>query len=333
MTYHFVLLSLVATSVVTAPLLAQRAEPTSLPPLKVIDVRYMNRKANACADFNEFANGTWLATDTIPAAYANTGVGRDMGDRNELVVRSVLYDAMKKRASLPPASTERKLGTYYASCMDSAAAERAGLSSIKPELDSIDAMRTRADLVRQIAAAHMRGIDVAFGYGPDVDPHDAQHYLGGFGAGGLGLPDRDYYTKKDPSSDSLRTSYVNHIAKMLSMTGESDATARADAQKILALETELANATLTRVDRRDPSAVDHPMTLAKFHELAPNIDWTQYFHDVGLGVPAKKLNVAEPKFYEELNTLVASTPMETWKAYLRFHTVSDAARWLSTPFV
>jgi len=330
MTIRFALLGLLAAS----PALAQRTDtPTSLPPLKVIDVRYINRKANACVDFNEFANGAWLATDTIPAAYANTGVGRDMGDRNELVVRSVLDDAMKKRASLPATSTERKLGTYYATCMDSAATERAGLSPIQPELNAIAAVRTRDDLVRQIAAAHMRGIDVAFGYGPDVDPHDAQHYLGGFGAGGLGLPDRDYYTKKDPSSDSLRTFYVDYIAKVLTMAGEQDATAREDARNILALETQLANATLTRVARRDPSAVDHPMTLAKFHELTPNLDWTQYFHDVGLTVPAKKLNVAEPKFYEELNRLVASTPIETWKAYLRYHTIDDASRWLSTPFV
>src|SRR5579884_1266198 len=144
MTARFALLAPLAL-LAASPLLAQRAEtPTALPPLKVIDVKYMNRKANACVDFNEFANGAWLATDTIPAAYSSSGVARDMSDRNELVVRSVLDDAMKRRASLPPASTERKLGTYYATCMDSAGAERAGLSPIKPELDAINAMSSRA---------------------------------------------------------------------------------------------------------------------------------------------------------------------------------------------
>jgi putative endopeptidase len=316
---------------------AQRAEtPASvvpLPPLKVIDVKYMNRKANACVDFNEFANGAWLATDTIPAAYSSSGVSRDMSDRNELVVRSVLDDAMKRRGSLPATSTEHKLGTYYATCMDSAGAERAGISPIKSELSAIDAMKTRADVLREIAAAHVRGTDAAFGYGPDVDPHDAQHYLGGFAAGGLGLPDRDYYTKTDPSSDSLRTFYVNHITALLTMAGQSQAAAHADAQKILALETALANATLTRVARRDPSAIDHPMTLAQFRTMTPNIDWTSYFKDVGLKVPARKLNVAEPAFYKRLNELMASTPISTWKAYLRYHTIADASPWLSTPFI
>ncbi|HEX4682398.1 MAG TPA: M13 family metallopeptidase [Gemmatimonadaceae bacterium] len=317
-----------------APVAAQHADaPTSLAPLKVIDVAFMNRKANACVDFNEFADGAWLATDTIPAAYSSSGVARDMSDRNELVVRSVLDDAMKKRGTLPATSTERKLGTYYATCMDSAGAERAGLSPIKPQLDAIDAMTTKADVLRQIAAAHVRGIDAGFAYGPDVDPHDALHYLGGFGAGGLGLPDRDYYTKTDPSSDSLRTFYANHITTLLSMAGEAQANARADAQKIIAFETELAKATLTRVARRDPSAIDHPMTLAQFHTLTPNIDWAAYFRDVGLSAPANKLNVAEPEFYKRLNALIASTPMDTWKAYLRYHTVADASAWLGTPFV
>ncbi|HXT16438.1 MAG TPA: M13 family metallopeptidase [Gemmatimonadaceae bacterium] len=314
-------------------LASAQAAKTSLAPLKVIDVAYMNRKANACVDFNEFANGAWLATDTIPAAYSTSGVGRDMSDRNELVVRSVVEDAMAKRASLPATSTEHKLGTYYATCMDSAGAERAGVTPLQPELDAIAAMKTSADVMHQIAAAHVRGVDAGFGYGPDVDPHDAQRYLGGFGSGGLGLPDRDYYTKTDPSSDSLRTVYLNHITTLLTMSGEPAATAHSDAQKIIALETELAKATLTRVARRDPSAIDHPMTLSQFRAITPNVDWAAYFHDVGLNAPVNKLNVSEPEFFKRFNSLVASTPVDTWKAYLRYHTIADGAPWLSSAYV
>jgi putative endopeptidase len=309
------------------------AAPAPLTPLKVIDVSYMDRHANACADFNEFANGAWLAHDTIPASYSSSGVARDMSDRNELVVRSVLDDALAHRASLPTSSTTRKLGIFYATCMDSAAAERAGISPIAPELRAIDAISTRAALLDAIATMHVRGADVAFGYGPNVDQHDAAHYIGGFGSGGLGLPDRDYYTTTDPSSDSLRTFYVAHVAKILTMSGEPAARAEGEAKRILALETALAKATLTRVEARDPAATDHPMALASFRTMTPHIDWTEYFHDIGLTVPESKVNVAEPRFFTRVDQLLATTSLDDWKAYLRYHAVQDASPWLSTPFV
>jgi len=189
--------------------------PKPLAPLKVIDTSYMDRSVKACVDFFSFANGMWVKRDTIPPDYSNSGVARDMSDRNELVVRSVLDDVMKRRASLPAASTPRKLGTYYASCMDSVGAEREGMTPIKPQLAAIDAVNSRTALLRQMATMQMAGAVAGFAYGPDVDPHDAGHYLGGFDAGGLGLPDRDYYTLKDPSSDSLRIFYVDHIVKVL----------------------------------------------------------------------------------------------------------------------
>ena len=304
-----------------------------LAPLKVIDTSYMDHSAKACVDFFAFANGAWVKRDTIPPDYSSSGVSREMGDRNELVVRSVLDDAMKRRTSLPAQSTERKLGTYYASCMDSASAEREGIAPIKPQLAAIDAVSSRSALLRQMAKLQMNGASAGFSYGPDVDPHDAGHYLGGFDVGGLGLPDRDYYTKTDPSSDSLRTFYVDHIVKVLTLAGEDAARARAEARKILALETELAKASLTRVARRDPASLDHPMTLEKFGQTTPNLDWPAYFREVGLGAPLKKVNVTEPAFFKRLDALITSTPLDDWKAYLRFHAIDESAAWLSTPFV
>src|SRR5689334_13002872 len=172
-----------------AGLAAQKA----LSPLKVIDPSFMDKGVKACVDFFSFANGAWFARDTIPAAYSSSGVTRDMSDRNELAVRSVLDDAMSKRASLPAQSTTRKLGTFYATCMDSSAAERDGLSPVKPFIGSIDSISTRPQLVATIGHLQMAGADVGFSYGAQVDVHDASHYIAGFDAGGLGLPDRDYY--------------------------------------------------------------------------------------------------------------------------------------------
>ena len=307
--------------------------PKPLVPLKVIDTSYMDRSVKACVDFFSFANGAWVKKDTIPPDYSSSGVSRDMSDRNELVVRSVLDDVMKRRASLPAQSTPRKLGTYYASCMDSTGAEREGISPIKPQLAAIDSVSSRTSLLRQMARMQVTGAVGGFSYGPDVDPHDAGHYLGGFDAGGLGLPDRDYYTLTDPSSDSLRTAYVDHIVKVLTLAGEDATRARNEAKKILALETELAKASLTRVARRDPAALDHPMTLEKFGQTTPNLDWPVYFREVGLAAPLKKVNVTEPNFFKRLDALISSIPLDDWKAYLRYHTIDASAGWLSTPFV
>jgi putative endopeptidase len=322
-------LSAVALAVASAPASGQKA----LPPLKVIDPAYMNRSAKACVDFFDFANGGWFAHDTIPPAYSSSGVGRDMSDRNELAVKSVLDDAMSKRASLPAQNTTRKLGTFYATCMDSAAAERDGFSAVKPILTSIESIKTRPELIATIGHMQMGGADVGFSYFAQVDVHDAAHYIAGFDAGGLGLPDRDYYTKTDKSSDSTRTFYVDHITKLLTLSGEDAGKARADARKILALETELAKASLTRVARRDPAATDHVMTMAKFRETSPNVDWATYLKGVDVTVSVAKVNVAEPAFFKRLDALITNTPLEDWKAYLRYHALSSSASYLSKPFV
>ncbi|HET6762515.1 MAG TPA: M13 family metallopeptidase N-terminal domain-containing protein, partial [Longimicrobiaceae bacterium] len=177
-------------------------------PLKVVDTAYMDRSANACTDFFQFANGGWLKRDTIPAAYSSSGVGRDMGDRNELVVRRVLDEAVARRATLAEGSTERKLGTFYGSCMDSTAIEAAGVRPLQPQLDRIAAVRTRAALIATVAELQKTGANVLFAYNPDVDPHDAAHYLAGLHAAGLGLPDRDYYVNTGAAADSTRDAYV-----------------------------------------------------------------------------------------------------------------------------
>src|SRR5471032_710853 len=148
-----------ALAVAFLPAGAQRVAdaPTSLPPLKVVDANYVNRQANACVDFFDFANGAWLVKDTIPAAYSSSGVGRDMNDRNQLVVRSVLDDAVARRASLPATSSTRKLGTFYATCMDSAATERAGFDSLKPALADIDAVSSPQSLLAEVAKLQVAG--------------------------------------------------------------------------------------------------------------------------------------------------------------------------------
>jgi putative endopeptidase len=174
---------------------------------------------------------------------------------------------------------------------------------------------------------------VAFRFGPDVDAHDAEHYVASFGQGGLGLPDRDYYTTEGASADSTRGAYVAHLTQLFVLTGEAQARAERDARAVMALETEMAKASMTRVAMRDPAATDHPMTMRQLDTLTPRMPWPRYFHAVGLTAPVTKVNVGMPEFLQRVNQLLAATPLAQWRAYLRAHVISEASSWLSTPFV
>lgn len=307
--------------------------PDVTAPLKVIDTAYMNRHANACVDFFDFANGGWRAHDTIPAAYSSSGVTRDMSDRNELAVRSVLDEAMARRAGAPAGSTPRKLGTFYATCMDSTAAEAAGAAPIRPWLAAVDSVSSPRGLLPAMAALQRNGANVGFFYSPDGDPHDAAHYIVDLNQGGLGLPDRDYYTDSGSEADSTRRAYVAHVAKLFTLTGASSPQAESDAGAVLELETEMAKASLTRVALRDPAATDHSTTTGQLATLTPGLDWPGYFRTIGITAPVQRLNVAEPDYFKRLARLVDSVPLSTWRAYLRYHAISSVASWLSTPFV
>jgi len=312
---------------------ASTAQTAQLPPLKVVDPSYMDTTVKACTDFNLYANGGWLKRDTIPPAYSETGVFKDMADRNELVVRSVLDEALAKAKSLPDTSTEYKLGTFYGTCMDSSAAESAGVSPIAPQLASIDSITSAAALISEAARLQMAGTNVLFRYGPSVNAHDAEHYIADFDRGGLGMPDRDYYLNPAASADSMRRAYRAHVTTMLVLGGEDSAAAARDADRVMSLETAMATAQLPRVARRDPKATDHQMAFAKLHELAPDVDWAAYLRDVGLASPVSLVNVGEPAYYKALDALVAKRPLEDWRAYLRYHALSSAAPWLSSAFV
>jgi putative endopeptidase len=332
----FAALSLLALVPATAP--AQAPAPAAPPgpathPLRVVDPAFMDTTVSACTDFFEFANGGWLKHDTIPAAYASSGVVRDMSDANDLVVRSVLEDAAARRETLPDTSTEAKLGRFYATCMDSTLDDSAGLDPLRPWLAEIDGIRARARLLPVIAALQRRGANVVFRYSPDADPHDASHYMAWLSQSGLGLPDRDYYTNAGASADSIRRRYLDHVARYLTLAGESEAQAARDAGLVMALERALAEASLKRVQLRNPAATDRPMSPAQLGALARNVSWPGYFRSIGLAPPVRRINVAEPEFVRRVGALLATAPLPQWRAYLRFHLIAAFAPWLSTPFV
>jgi len=303
-----------------------------IPPLKVFDPAYMDTTVHACRDFFAFANGGWLKRDTIPAAFSSSGVTKDMSDRNQLVVRSVLDDAMASRHSEPANSTKAKLGTFYASCMDSTLAEKQGIEPINAQLAAIAAVNSRPALVSEIGALQRVGVNVVFNFGPSADPKDAAHYIAWVSQGGLGMPDRDYYTKTDPASDSLRNKYVAHVSRLFVLAGETANDASADAHRVMALETDLAKASMTRVAMRDPNATYHKTSLTDLERMAPGLEWPSYLHSVGVTVPVNVLNVEQPAFITRASDLVRTAPLDQWRAYLRYHLISTASPWLSSPF-
>jgi putative endopeptidase len=301
--------------------------------LQVVDVSFIDSLVKPCVDFFQYAVGAWLAHDTIPAAYSNSGVGKEMADNNEAVLHVVLDDLAARRASIPADSATHKLGVFFETCMDSAAAETAGVNPILPLLAGIDSIDSQEKLLKEIAHLQMLGVDALFGFGPGADPHDAAHYMAWFSQAGLGLPDRDYYFAKGAAADSTRALYLDHVTQLLMLAGEPAADAARDAAQIMALETVLAKASMTRVAMRDPAATDHPLTMVQVSASTPKVAWSDYLQDVGVTVPIARVNVAQPLFLKQIGIALDSVPLATWRSYLRAHLIARAASWLSTPFV
>ncbi len=281
-----------------------------------------------CRDFDQFANGRWRATFVMPASYSRYGAFTEVADRNQQILLGIVTKAAAKKAKR--GSDEAKLGDYWSSCMDSAAAEKAGLEPVKPLLTAVNGMKSTADLPRQVAWFHSHGIGTAFGWFGNQDAKNSSRVIAHASQGGLGLPDRDYYLKTDSASVAQRAEYVAHMGRMFVLSGEEEVAARSQANAVLSLETALARASMTNVQRRDPKATYHVMPAESLQLLTPNFAWKPYL-DGRLKHP-DVVNVMQPEFFRALNQLIIDTPLDTWKAYLRWSVLSDAAPTLTKAF-
>ncbi|MDP9038393.1 MAG: M13 family metallopeptidase, partial [Acidobacteriota bacterium] len=227
---------------------------------------------------------------------------------------------------------QQKVGDYFAACMNLEAIDRLGMAPLKPGLARIDGLTTRPALIAAVAGLHhdLPGTYL-FNSGTGQDAVDSSTVIVELGAGGLGLPDRDYYLKTDAKSEEIRGKYRAYIAKLLAMTGEPEAHAKVDADAVLKVETALAKASLTRVERRDPHKTYHKMTLAELKELAPAMDWPVYFRTQGAG-EFGSLNVSQPEFMKAVDAELTTEPLDVLRAYLRFHVATAEAVGLSAPF-
>jgi putative endopeptidase len=313
----------------TSPL-APAPAPAPAQHARGLDLADLDTTCLPCRDFYRYANGGWLARTTIPAVYPAWSSFDELRDRNESVLRRLLAAAAAD-TSAPQGSNTRKLGLFYATCMDSAHADADGVRPLQPELDRIAAVASRADLVAEIGRLHRAAVPVLFGLRADQDAKQSTQIIAIVSQGGLGLPDRDYYTKTDTASERLRQAYIDHQARLLELLGETAAPARADARTVLTIETALATVSMTRVELRDPNATYHKMTVAELGALAPAFAWGDYLRGAG-PITIDALNVAQPRFFREVNRLLADVPIADWQAYLRVRLVSWAAPWLDSRF-
>jgi putative endopeptidase len=294
-----------------------------------LDLSAIDKSANPCQDFYQFANGSWLANNSIPAAYPAWGVASVLSEQNQEAIHQIVEEAAHN-TSAPKGSNEQKVGDYYASCMAEDKIEAEGIKPLQPELDLINKIKDQRDLQTEFAHLTGVGVSVPFGSGSTQDFKNAAEVIFGVNQGGLGLPDRDYYF--DEKRKPIRDEYVKHVAKMFELLGNAPDRAAAEAQTVMGLETKLAEASMTRVDRREPSNIYHRMTLTELQQLTPHIDWAAFFKGVGFTQKAD-INVAQPNFFKALDQQLTTAPIEDWKTYLRWHRINAAASALSKKFV
>ncbi len=311
-----VLLGLAAT-----PMLAQQAPG--------FDPGALDRTADPCVNFYQYACGGWMAANPLPADQSRYGRFDALQERNRTLLKGVLEAAAAKQAGRT--SLEQKIGDYYAACMDEKTIEAKGLAALRPDLNRVAAISDRKKITSVVSHMYLIGSPAFFGFGSEQDAKDSSQVIPGLDQGGLSLPDRDYYLKTDEKSVDIRNKYVVLLQQIFTMLGSSAAEAQKKAAAVLTIETALAQGSLDRVSRRDPEKTYHKLTVAELNSLAPQFDWIKFFDDVG-APRITTLNVSFPPFVRAMNAVLLSQPLDDVKTYLTWTLVRESIPFLPAAF-
>jgi len=318
-----ILTAMISLAAVALP--AQTARP-----IVGVDRAYLNPAISPVKDFYGYANGAFDRV-AIPGDYAAWGVNQEINERSYTILKDILETAAKTGGA--PGSVAQRVGDFYAAGMDEAAIEKAGAKSLEPWFKEIAAIKASSDLIPVMARLQARGLEAGFGFGIQIDDKDTTAMIASFGQGGLGLPERDYYFRPGPDSEDIRRAYVAHLARMLALAGSKPESARSEADAIMALETKLAQASRTLVERRDPEKNYNKFERAALPKLTPKFAWERFFAEIHFPAAEKTVLIGQPEFFTALGGLLQSEPLDSWRSYLRWHVLSQTANYLNRALV
>ncbi|HYI12490.1 MAG TPA: M13 family metallopeptidase [Thermoanaerobaculia bacterium] len=295
------------------------------------ELSQVDRTVSPCDNFYQYATGGWQKAHPLPSTYARYGRFEEVAERNRETLRAILESAAAEKASEAGSNTQ-KLGDFWGACMNEAAIETEGIAPIRGDLDRINAINSRADVVAELHRQHQKGVAPLFRFSAQNDYKNSKMIIAAVSQGGLGLPDREYYLRVDEKSKNFRKEYVAHLTRMFELAGLDAAKAATDAERVMALETQLARASMARVDQRKPENTYHITPVSDLQADTPLLNWPAFFSGVGLPELAS-INLAQPEYIREAHRLLDEAALESWKAYLRWNVLDAAAPLLSTPFV
>lgn len=297
---------------------------------KAFDTSRMNTSVEACENFFEFANGTWVKNTQIPASQSRWGTFNILADNNQTLLKDILEKASAKKSA--KGSDAQLTGDLYASCMDESAIEKADSQPLQPYFARVASIKTTKELDSAIAGFHRDGISMFFNVGGGPDAKNSNINIVNAGQGGLSLPNKDFYTKTGDKDKEIRVKFVEYMTNMFKLLGDSPETAKANAETVMKVQMRIANASLSPVELRNPDKRYNKITLAEAQKLTPNFSWANYFKV--RGIPAvKDLNIGQADFYKEIDKVLTETPLDDLKTYMRFMIVNNSASRLSKRFV